>query len=120
MGYIQGFFLGKRIKMKKRLTKEQWNELINKINSNELNITEGSKIFKVSRMQIHRKLKEDNKVIDRKQEILNEVIDSISRKQCIICRINLDSDLNKKDWRIPLCNKHRSEYLSNKFKGMYE
>ncbi len=41
---------------------------------------------------------------------LEDVIISITRKECIICHKDLDSDLGC-DWKLPLCKNHRTKYL---------
>jgi hypothetical protein len=50
-------------------------------------------------------------------QTIKEVITRISRRQCLICDTNLDKDLDKKDWSIPLCRKHRAEYLEEILEG---
>jgi hypothetical protein len=40
---------------------------------------------------------------------IREVISRISKRHCLICLKNLDMDL-RKDWHIPLCQKHRLAY----------
>jgi len=41
---------------------------------------------------------------------LDEIIISISRRECLICHKDLDADLGK-EWHLPLCNNHRNKYL---------
>lgn len=40
-----------------------------------------------------------------------EIIKKISLRKCLLCNKNLDFDLKKKDWNIPLCKNHRSLFL---------
>lgn len=42
---------------------------------------------------------------------LRETIRRIAKRQCLNCDTFLDADLGKKNWTIPLCRKHRAEYL---------
>ncbi len=53
-----------------------------------------------------------------KQEVHKEVIASISMRECIKCKTNLDNDLGRKDWHIPLCHKHRLESLKEMTDGV--
>jgi hypothetical protein len=39
------------------------------------------------------------------------VVNKIATRECLLCEKNLDRDLKRKDWHIPLCKKHRIEYL---------
>lgn len=41
---------------------------------------------------------------------IREVIHRISKRYCLICLKNLDADLGRMDWHIPLCTKHRLAY----------
>ena len=43
---------------------------------------------------------------------LDEIIIAISKRECLICHKDLDSDLGK-DWTLPLCKEHRDKYLLN-------
>jgi hypothetical protein len=45
----------------------------------------------------------------RKQQDI--IVERISKRECIICGKNLDKNLKRKDWHIPLCYEHRIEYL---------
>ena len=42
---------------------------------------------------------------------VHEVIMLISRRACLICQDNLDKSIGKYGWHIPLCKKHRFEFL---------
>jgi hypothetical protein len=44
---------------------------------------------------------------------LRYVIKKITSKECLLCKTNLDKDQGKGKWHIPLCKKHRLEYLKN-------
>ena len=44
-------------------------------------------------------------------QTIREVIQRIAKRLCLVCDTYLDNDLGKKDWSIPLCKKHRAEYL---------
>jgi len=41
---------------------------------------------------------------------LEEIIISLSRRECLICHKDLDSDLGK-TWALPICKSHRNKYL---------
>jgi len=41
-----------------------------------------------------------------------DIIDKTSRRECLLCKTNLDKDIGKGKWHIPLCKKHRMEELS--------
>lgn len=63
-------------------------------------------------------MKNINKKTDKKTEInadycipLQKIIDKTSQRKCLFCDTNLDIDLGEKRWHIPLCKKHREEYL---------
>jgi|WetSurMetagenome_2_1015567.scaffolds.fasta_scaffold526459_3 hypothetical protein len=40
-----------------------------------------------------------------------KILDRIIKRECIVCGINIDVDLHRTDWHIPLCRKHRLEQL---------
>jgi hypothetical protein len=42
---------------------------------------------------------------------LEFILKKIMLKECLLCETELNEDLGKKDWHIPLCRKHRNEYL---------
>lgn len=42
---------------------------------------------------------------------LEFVIKKISIQECLLCETNLDKNIGKGKWHIPLCKKHRMEYL---------
>lgn len=42
----------------------------------------------------------------------DEIIDRTSRRLCLLCDTNLDADIGKGKWHIPLCKKHRREEFS--------
>jgi hypothetical protein len=42
---------------------------------------------------------------------LDDIIKSIANGQCLICETDLNNDLGTRQWNIPLCKKHRAEYL---------
>ena len=46
---------------------------------------------------------------------LDEIIDRTSRRLCLLCDTNLDEDIGKGKWHIPLCNKHRREEIEKRF-----
>lgn len=56
--------------------------------------------------QIKKKFNEISKSIE-------EVINALSGGGCLICGKDLDKDLKRDDWNIPLCKKHRLEYLES-------
>jgi hypothetical protein len=35
----------------------------------------------------------------------------LSRNECLLCETNLNEDIGYNKWHIPLCKKHRMEYL---------
>ena len=41
----------------------------------------------------------------------NELIRKTSIRQCLLCETNLDKDIGKGKWHIPLCKVHRMEEL---------
>jgi len=38
---------------------------------------------------------------------LEEIVRKISIRECLLCKTNLDKDIGKNKWHIPLCKKHR-------------
>ena len=42
---------------------------------------------------------------------IEDVVRLISKRMCLVCKCNLDRDFKRKDWHIPLCKKHRMEFL---------
>lgn len=44
------------------------------------------------------------------QKTIHNVITSIIKRECIICNKDLDKDL-RREWHIPLCHKHRLEFM---------
>jgi hypothetical protein len=44
------------------------------------------------------------------------IIDKTSRRECLLCETNLDEDIGKGKWHIPLCKKHRMEELKRRLK----
>lgn len=45
---------------------------------------------------------------------VEDVIRKISRRECLVCKKYLDDDLKRQDWHIPLCKKHRMQFLEEK------
>ena len=56
---------------------------------------------------IKKKISEINKNIG---EVVNAIAGSGG---CLVCGKDLDKDLKRDDWNIPLCKKHRLEYLES-------
>lgn len=58
---------------------------------------------------------EDMKVshlgMPKRQFKLSEIIKKTSRRECLLCKTNLDKDIGEGKWHIPLCKKHRMEEL---------
>ena len=59
-------------------------------------------------------MKQEKGIYDEAGNIfgLDFIIDKTSRRECLLCKINLDKDIGKGKWHIPLCKKHRMEELS--------
>jgi hypothetical protein len=49
---------------------------------------------------------------------LEFIIKKIALRECLLCENNLDENIGKGKWHIPLCKKHRIEYLEEEFKEM--
>jgi len=47
----------------------------------------------------------------KKQFSLDEITYKTSRNECLLCKTNLDKDIGKGKWHIPLCKKHRLSEL---------
>lgn len=43
---------------------------------------------------------------------LDFIISKTSRRECLLCKTNLDKDIGKGKWHIPLCKKHRLEEIN--------
>ena len=43
---------------------------------------------------------------------LDFIIERASKRECLLCRTNLDKDIGEGKWHIPLCKKHRMKELS--------
>ncbi|HED05843.1 MAG TPA: hypothetical protein ENI61_04070 [Ignavibacteria bacterium] len=46
---------------------------------------------------------------------LKEIVEKTSRRECLICGKNLDEDLGKGTWHIPLCKNHRLKVMKEMF-----
>lgn len=42
---------------------------------------------------------------------LKEIIDKTSRRECLLCKTNLDKEIGEGKWHVPLCKKHRLQEL---------
>ena len=40
---------------------------------------------------------------------LDFIINKTSKRECLLCKTNLDKDIGEGKWHIPLCKKHRLE-----------
>jgi len=49
---------------------------------------------------------------------LEFIIKKIALRECLLCETNLDENIGKEKWHIPLCKKHRNEYLEKEFKEL--
>ncbi len=47
---------------------------------------------------------------------LKEIVEKTSKRKCLVCEKNLDEDLGKGTWHIPLCKNHRLEVMREMFK----
>ncbi len=43
---------------------------------------------------------------------LDFIIKKASKRECLLCKTNLDKEIGKGKWHIPLCKKHRLEELN--------
>ncbi|MFW6233617.1 MAG: hypothetical protein ACOC3Z_03065 [Nanoarchaeota archaeon] len=47
---------------------------------------------------------------------LSFIMEKTSKRECLLCDKNLDRDIGKGRWHIPLCKKHRKERFHNTIK----
>lgn len=45
---------------------------------------------------------------------LDFIVAKTAKRECLLCKTNLDKDIGKGKWHIPLCKKHRLKYLEDK------
>ncbi len=46
---------------------------------------------------------------------LDYIIDKTSRRECLLCNINLDEELGEGRWHVPLCKTHRDQEIKKRF-----
>lgn len=49
---------------------------------------------------------------------LDFIINKTMREECLLCKINLKREFGERDYHIPLCKKHRIEYLDKEAKKL--
>lgn len=72
--------------------------------------------FILKNIENHRKnTKKILKISLEKQTFhLDFIVEKTAKSECLLCKINLDKKLGKGKWHIPLCDKHRLEYMEKK------
>jgi len=52
---------------------------------------------------------------------LDFIINKTSKRECLLCKTNLDKEIGEGKWHIPLCKKHRlKEKVLTNWKGQNE
>ena len=49
---------------------------------------------------------------------LNYVLTKIIEGECLLCKIDINEEMGNKGWDLPLCKKHRIEYLDREAKKL--
>lgn len=49
---------------------------------------------------------------------LNYIITKIIEGECLLCKIDINEETGYEKWDIPLCKKHRQEYLDKEAKKL--
>ena len=47
---------------------------------------------------------------------IEEIIDKTAKRECLLCDINLDKEFGRNSWHVPLCVKHRKEFMEETIK----
>ena len=45
------------------------------------------------------------------KKTIEEITNKISKRKCLFCNTNLDKEFGERSWHIPLCRKHRKEFM---------
>jgi ribosomal protein L37AE/L43A len=49
---------------------------------------------------------------------LDFIINKTSKRECLLCKTNLDKEIGEGKWHIPLCKKHRLKEINKQMKDV--